>query len=63
LTPSAVTGSFTRFIAGEPMNPATKAFSGLSYNSLGAANCCSFPKRNTATRSPIVMASTWSWVT
>ena len=30
LTPSAVMGSVTRFIAGEPMKPATNALAGLS---------------------------------
>ena len=51
------------FIAGEPMKPATKGFTGFSYRSSGVPTCCSTPSSITATRSPIVMASTWSCVT
>ena len=48
----------TMFIAGEPMNPATNRFTGRSYNTWGGSTCCSTPLRITATRSPIVIAST-----
>ena len=61
MSPSSSVPS-NRFIAGGPMSPATKTFAGRSYNSVGESNCCSCPARITATRSPIVMASTWSWV-
>ena len=37
--PSA-TGTVFRFIAGDPMNPATNAFPGLSYNDRGVLTCC-----------------------
>ena len=50
-------------MAGEPMKPATKTLSGWSYISRGVSHCCRMPSLSTATRSPIVMASTWSWVT
>ena len=53
----------TMFMAGEPMNPATKRFTGWSYRRCGVSTCCSFPFRITATRSPMVIASTWSCVT
>jgi len=52
-----------KFIAGEPMKPATKRLSGSSYNSAGVPTCCRTPARITATRSPSVIASVWSWVT
>ena len=45
------------------MKPATKTFDGLSYMFRGVSTCCRMPSLSTATRSPIVMASTWSWVT
>ena len=44
-------------------NPATKRFAGWSYSSAGGPTCCSSPARITATRSPSVIASVWSWVT
>ncbi|CAH0304377.1 hypothetical protein SRABI128_04285 [Microbacterium sp. Bi128] len=50
-------------MAGEPMKPATKTFLGLSYRLRGVSTCISRPSFSTATRSPMVMASTWSWVT
>ena len=53
----------SRFICGEPMNPATKRLTGSVNRSFGDAHCCSTPWSSTATRSPIVIASTWSWVT
>ena len=52
-----------KFIDGEPMNPATKTFTGWSYSSCGVPTCWRRPSRMTAMRSPMVMASTWSWVT
>ena len=51
------------FIAGEPMNPATKTFFGVSYSVRGVSTCWSTPSRSTATRCPMVIASTWSCVT
>jgi len=60
--PSATAASY-RFMAGEPMNAATKMLPGRLYSSCGGPHCCSTPDRSTATRSPIVIASTWSWVT
>src|SRR5579864_1139625 len=59
--PSVAAGS--RFIAGEPMNVATKVFAGLVYRSSGEPICCRTPLRMTAIRSPIVIASIWSCVT
>src|SRR5439155_17801844 len=59
--PLADTGSM--FIAGEPMNPATNRFEGSWYRADGVSTCCRSPSRSTATRCPIVLASTWSCVT
>ena len=56
-----VTGN--RLIAGLPMNWATKMLEGHRYNSIGVPSCCKRPWFNTAMRSPMVIASTWSWVT
>ena len=53
----------TRFMAGEPMKPATNRLLGLSYMCRGESHCCRMPSLSTATRSPMVMASTWSCVT
>ena len=50
-------------MAGEPMKPATKTLAGWSYMRRGVSHCWSRPSLSTATRSPIVMASTWSCVT
>jgi hypothetical protein len=52
-----------KFMAGEPMKPATNRLRGRSYSSSGVAICWMTPARMTATRSPRVMASVWSWVT
>ena len=52
-----------KFIDGLPMNPATNLFFGLSYRSCGVPTCWSRPIDMTAIRWPIVIASTWSWVT
>ena len=52
-----------KFMAGEPMKPATNRLTGRSYSSCGEATCWSTPLRMTATRSPSVMASVWSCVT
>jgi hypothetical protein len=46
-----------------PMNWATKLFCGRSYSSSGGASCWMRPSSNTATRSDMVSASVWSWVT
>jgi daunorubicin resistance ABC transporter ATP-binding subunit len=61
--PPSVSGTVLMFIAGEPMKPATKTLTGRSYSALGVSTCCRMPLSSTATRWPIVMASTWSWVT
>ena len=53
----------TRFIAGEPMNAATNTFAGSSNRRSGVSHCWMVPSRSTATRSPSVIASTWSCVT
>src|SRR6266536_695239 len=53
----------TRFMAGEPMNPATNRLTGRSNRFCGVSTCCSKPSRSTHTRSPSVIASIWSWVT
>ena len=52
-----------KFIAGEPMKPATKALRGRSYSSSGAPTCSITPSFSTTMRSAIVIASTWSCVT
>ena len=57
------TSASTRFIAGEPMKAATNTFAGRSKSCSGVSHCCTVPSRSTATRSPSVIASTWSWVT
>ena len=61
MSPSIAAGM--KFIAGDPMNPATNRFFGLPYSSPGDPTCCRTPLRITATRSPSVIASVWSWVT
>jgi ABC-type nitrate/sulfonate/bicarbonate transport system ATPase subunit len=52
-----------KFIAGEPMKPATNMLVGRSYNTCGGSSCCRIPSRITAMRVPIVIASVWSCVT
>ena len=53
-----------KFMAGEPMNPATNRFTGLLVQLPAAMpSCCTTPRRMRAIRSPRVMASVWSWVT
>ena len=49
--------ALTRFMGGEPMNPATNRLAGRAKISLGEASCWITPLRITATRSPIVNAS------
>jgi hypothetical protein len=51
------------FIGGESMKPATKMLAGLSYRNWGSPTSWRIPAFITATRSPMVMASVWSWVT
>ena len=51
------------FIDGDPMKAATKMLSGSLNRVIGVSTCWSTPWLITATRSAIVMASTWSWVT
>ena len=60
---SRVSSAVTKFIAGDPMKPATKRFTGDSNSCCGVSTCWSRPSRMTQTRWPSVMASTWSWVT
>ena len=62
-TPPSTTSAWKRFMAGEPMKPATKTLLGFSYRSRGEPTCCSTPSLSTAMRSPMVRASVWSWVT
>jgi hypothetical protein len=50
-------------MAGEPMKPATNLLVGCLYSSSGSPTCWIQPSFITTTRSPSVMASTWSWVT
>src|SRR5690606_18095070 len=57
--PSLVTGS--RLV--EPIKPATKASAGRRSISRGGAACRMRPSAITTTRSAMVMASRWSWVT
>ena len=45
------------------MKPATNRFTGDSNNRCGLSTCWIRPSRITQTRSPRVIASTWSWVT
>ena len=52
-----------RHIGGLPMNWATKILEGHWYNSMGVPSCCNRPWFSTAMRCPMVIASTWSWVT
>ena len=51
------------FMGGLPMKPATKALAGRSWTVRGASTCWRAPSRRMAMRCPMVMASTWSWVT
>ena len=53
----------TRFIGGDPTNAATNRFAGRANSRCGVSTCWRRPSRRTATRSPRVIASTWSWVT
>ena len=46
-----------------PMKPATKSLAGRSYTSTGVPSCSIRPWLNTASRSLMVSASSWSWVT
>ena len=52
-----------KFMLGLPMKPATKMLFGTLYRLRGESTCCKMPSLSTAMRSPIVIASTWSWVT
>ena len=47
-----------RFIAGEPMKPATNLLAGLLYRFKGVSTCIILPKFRTQILSPIVIAST-----
>ena len=60
---SSVIVASERFIDGEPMKAATNRLSGSSNSTWGGSTCWSTPLLMTATRSAIVIASTWSWVT
>ena len=50
-------------IVGAPMKPATYVSAGRANTSIGVASCAGRPRCSTRSRSPSVMASTWSWVT
>jgi hypothetical protein len=52
-----------RLIRGLPRNPATYTVAGRPYTSVGVPTSCSTPLRMIATRSAMVSASAWSWVT
>ena len=58
-----LTNDQMRTEAGEPMKAATKRLTGSLKRFCGVSHCCRTPSLSTATRSPIVIASTWSWVT
>ena len=60
---SRTSRAVTKFIAGDPMKPATNRFTGALNSACGVSACCSRPSRSTQTRCPSVIASTWSWVT
>jgi hypothetical protein len=45
------------------MKPATNRFFGRSYTSVGVPTCWSRPPYMIAIRSPMLIASSWSWVT
>ena len=60
---SAAISPSIRFMGGEPTKPATKSVAGRLYISSGVPICSSRPSFMTAMRSPMVIASTWSWVT
>ena len=62
-SPRSSRRAWTRFIGGLPMKLATNRFTGRSNTDCGSPVCWSTPPRITATRSPIVIASTWSCVT
>ena len=53
----------TTFIDGVPTNWATNRLHGWSYTSIGTPHCSIGRARITANRSPIAIASSWSWVT
>ena len=46
-----------------PTNPATNASTGCASKSSGAANCTRLPELRIAMRSPILIASSMSWLT
>ncbi len=62
-TPASVSVPGKKFIAGDPMNPATNRLAGCAYSASGVSICCTRPPCITTTRSPRVIASVWSWVT
>ena len=45
------------------MNPATNRLAGSWNTASGVPSCSMRPARITATRSPVAIASVWSWVT
>ena len=47
---SRASSAVTKFIAGEPMKPATNRFTGESNSAVGVSTCCSMPSRSTHTR-------------
>ena len=56
-TPSGTAWTGRKFIAGEPMKPATKRFAGSSYSCSGLPICATWPAFITTMRSAIVIAS------
>jgi hypothetical protein len=60
--PRSVTVTAAKFIAGEPMKPATNGWPGV-VELERLADLLHQPSFMTTTRSPSVIASTWSWVT
>ena len=63
LAGSSTTPTGSTFIGGVPMNWATNTDAGRAYTSCGVPTCSRRPRLITATWVPIVIASTWSWVT
>ncbi|HAH16586.1 MAG TPA: hypothetical protein DCL45_11355 [Chloroflexi bacterium] len=62
MNPSSITPRI-RLIGGVPRNVATKVFNGCACRSRYRPICSIFPSRMTAIRSPIAVASVWSWLT
>ena len=60
-SPSTQQSASTKFICGDPINPATNRLFGLSYNTCGVSTCCTIPPFITTILVPSVIASVrWS---